>query len=95
MNKNIPSTAYINGGFYDPFVFVDSSGIHVGDCDNHNVFSTVADAIKHAKAARLSGGDLSHARYSHKNDPGNNDAAEYCWHVNAGLQIDAIRDLAK
>lgn len=84
----------IRGGNHDPFVYRDSDGIHVGDCDNHEVFQTVSDALAYARGARLSGGHLSTARSADAADSRNNEAAEYSWHQDAGMQIDALNRLA-
>lgn len=83
----------IRGGNYDPFVYRDAAGIHIGDCDNHEIFQSMAAALTYAKGARLSGGRLSTARAAATGDYRNNDAAEYFWHQDAGLQIDALRSL--
>lgn len=85
----------ISGGHCDPFVYSDSAGIHVGDCDNHEVFTNRADAIAFARRARLSGDNLKRAKRAHDHDHRDNWAAEYGWHVDAGLQIDAIKSLGE
>ena len=79
-----------NNGNHAPFVYRDNDGIHVGDSDNHEIFQTVAQALQYAKGARLSGGKLSRARAAANSDTRDNEAAEYSWHQDAGLQIDAL-----
>lgn len=78
-------------GFCAPFVSLGDDGvIHVGDCDNHETFATVQAAREYCEKARLCGGDLANAEYAYKNEHRDNWAAEYCWHCDAGLQIDAL-----
>lgn len=84
----------ISGGIHGPFVYRDDAGkIHVGDDDNDREFDSVWAALSYAKQARLSGGDLSKARAHYDSDARDNYAAEYSWHVDAGLQIDALNEL--
>jgi hypothetical protein len=80
----------IRGGNHGPFVYRDADGIHVGDCDNHEVFASIAEAIQYAERARLSGNALGRARQHAEDDARDNDAAEYSWHEDAGLQLDAL-----
>ena len=85
----------ISGGYCDPFVYSDSDGIHVGDCDNHDIFANRAAALAFVRQARLSGETLKRAKRASDDDHRDNWAAEYHWHVDAGLQIDAIKSLGK
>jgi hypothetical protein len=75
-------------GFHGPFAYRAVDGIHIGD-DNHKIFSTIQEALDHAKRARLSGGALSKSRAHHRADARDN-YAEYHWHVDAGIQIDLL-----
>lgn len=81
-------------GFYGPFVAIDGQTIYVGDCDNLEVFTDVAAARQYARRARLRGGQLSRARRAHSAGYGNNDAAEYAWHRDAGLQLSALSQIS-
>ena len=77
------------------FVYRDAEGVHIGDCDNHEIFQTVAEALEYAKRARLSGAALSTARAAaHDPQRADNTVAEYYWHLDAGLQIDVLRHMA-
>lgn len=82
-------------GNHGPFVYRDAAGIiHVGDDDNDDEFATVAAAVAHVKKYRLRGGALSTARKHAENDYRDNLAAEFHWHQDAGLQLDALRYLS-
>mgnify|MGYP001327112457 CR=1 FL=1 len=80
-------------GNCSPFVYRDDVGIHIGDCDNHETFACHGDAIAYARKARLSGAALAAASDAIANDPHGNAAAEYRWHEDAGLQIDALEHM--
>jgi len=82
-----------DNGNHGPFVYRGEDGIHVGDDDNDDVFETVEEAIESVKKFRLSGGELSIARSHAERDYRDNIAAEYHWHQDAGLQLDALRRL--
>ena len=84
----------ISGGHCGPFAYRDTDGIHIGDCDNHERYYTVAGALEYAHKARLSGDVLERARAALETNPHGNEAAEYRWHEDAGLQIDALQSLA-
>lgn len=92
MNK---SDNLIDGeGFCSPFVAKGDDGrIYVGDCDNIDSFATVGEAIAHCAGAVLSGDALERAKRAHENDYRDNDAAEYHWHCDAEMQLDALRSL--
>ena len=80
-------------GFCGPFVaFIDGT-YYVGDCDNLDGFSTVQDAIARCNECVLTGDDLTKVKRHHDDDCRDNYAAEYCWHCDALLQIDALRAL--
>ena len=82
------------GGYCAPFAYADSGGvIHVGDWSNHYKFGTVDEAMDYARQARLSGDALVRAEAAFNDNLQNNEMAEYRWHVDAGLQLDALRSL--
>ena len=83
----------VKGGHYSPFVYRDSAGIHIGDCDNQECFSTVEQAIEYAEAARLRDIDLSLLSEAAERYPGSNYESEYFWHEDAGLQLNALSRL--
>ena len=76
-----------------PFVYLADDGIHVGDSDNHEIFSALADALAYAYAAILYGDALETARRHADDDARDNEAAEHSWHQDAVLQIAALREL--
>ena len=78
-------------GFYSPFVALIDDTYYVGDCDNLDGFSTVEAAIAHCNEQILAGDALAEAKRHHDDDCRDNYAAEYCWHCDALLQIDALR----
>ena len=80
-------------GFYDPFVAVIDGTYYVGDCDNLDGFSTVQDAIARCNEYVLTGDALAKAKFHHDDDCCDNCSAEYCWHCDALLQINALRAL--
>lgn len=81
-------------GFCSPFVAKgDDDRIYVGDCDNIDSFTTADEAIAHCNGAILSGTALDTAKHAHENNYQNNDAAEYQWHCDAEMQIDALRTI--
>ena len=80
-------------GFYSPFVALIDGTYYVGDCDNLDGFSTVEAAVAHCNKYVLTGDALSEAKRHHDDDCRDNYAAEYCWHCDALLQIDALRAL--
>ena len=81
-------------GFFSPFVARGDDGlIYVGDCDNIDSFSTVAQALMHCNCSILSGDELDRAERAYKKRYRNNAAAEYQWHCDAELQRDALLNL--
>ena len=95
MNK---STYYYHNritecGFCSPFVAVIDGTYYVGDCDNLDRFSTVEAAIAHCEGKVLTGDALAKAKFHHDDDCCDNCSAEYMWHCDALLQIDALRAL--
>ena len=81
-------------GFYSPFVALGDDGrIYVGDRVNLDSFATVAEAIAHCECAVLTGDSLTRAQRAHENDYCDNDAAEFCWHCDAKMQLDALRNI--
>jgi hypothetical protein len=93
MKNQYDDNLITDSGNYDPYVFADTDGIHIGDCDNNEIFETIAEAIAYAKQARLRGERLSKCRSHAVNDLRDNMAAEYRWQQDAGLQLDALRYL--
>lgn len=81
-------------GFCSPFVFCGDDGrIYVGDSDNLDSFATVDEAIARCNSYILSGERLERAKRAHENDSRDNAAAEYHWHCDAQMQLDALRRL--
>ena len=81
-------------GFCSPFVAKGDDGrIYVGDSDNLDSFATVAEAAAHCECAVLNGDSLTRAQRAHENDYRDNDAAEFYWHCDAKMQLDALRNI--
>ena len=76
--------------FCNPFVSVESDGIHVGDCDNDEVFKSPDAAREHVKRALLDEAALNVAARAWFYRAADNWAAEYQWHRDAEWQLSEI-----
>ena len=95
---NIKSQCYdhnliADAGFCGPFVAILDGRIYVGDSDNLESFDSPAAAREWCTRARLDGQALDRARQAHEQDQRDGDAAEYMWHMDAGLQLDVLVNL--
>lgn len=77
-----------------PFVIYNRAEktYHVGDCDNHEIFSNKKLALEYCKKSFLTGSDLRAAKRAANDDTRDNNAAEYFWNLAARCQYDAIKN---
>lgn len=81
--------------YTEPFVIIENGKIVVGDCDNREEFTTKSEALAYCQQYRLlrSGSAMKRARRAALNRDGSNEAAEFVWHLAAGVQIRLINAL--
>ena len=83
-------------GYWAPFAYVDDQGrVHVGDTDNHEDFESIYKAIDYLVDWTLTGTDLARGKSAEEQNLGDCAQAEYTWHCDAILTIEALETYRK